>query len=127
MIVETHMVSHIDVMHGGSEKSVLSFMCDICPFKTTQKRYLNEHKRKRHDPDRIEEKIEDYTCQICSEVFPYTRWAQRSYIQHYRTAHDTVPPEYENKEKFLCEQCPLIFFTKYNERRNLIFSNSQVF
>ena len=123
MIVENHMASHINVMHGAVDKSALTFICEICPFKTTQKRYLNEHKRTRHGPDKVGEKIENYTCQICSEIFPYSKFAERSYIQHYRSVHDTECPEYEDKEKFLCEQCPAIFFNKQSLKHHILKSH----
>ena len=123
MIVENHMASHINVMHGAVGKSAETFICEICPFKTTQKRYLREHKRTRHGPDKVGKKIENYTCHICSEIFPYSKFAERSYIQHYRSVHNTECPEYEDMEKFLCEQCPAIYFNKQSLKAHILKSH----
>ena len=123
MIVENHMASHINVMHGAVGKSAPTFTCEICPFKTTQKRYLREHKRTRHGPDKVGKKIENYTCHICREIFPYSKFAERSYIQHYRSVHNTECPEYEDMEKFLCEQCPAIYFNKQSLKAHILKSH----
>ena len=104
-------------------KSAETFICEICPFKTTQKRYLREHKRTRHGPDKVGKKIENYTCHICSEIFPYSKFAERSYIQHYRSVHNTECPEYEDMEKFLCEQCPAIYFNKQSLKAHILKSH----
>ena len=32
------------------------------------------------------------------------------FVQHYKYVHGGIPPGYENKEKFMCDQCPSVFF-----------------
>ena len=114
MIMNVKMKQHIDVMHSGIDKSVSPFKCNICSFATTQKRYLSEHNRIRHGPDKIGQigptTYDGYCCHICKESFLPSKFAERSYVQHYRSAHHSIPPEFEDKEKFICEQCPEIFF-----------------
>ena len=32
------------------------------------------------------------------------------FVQHYKYVHGGIPPGYEDKEKFMCDQCPSVFF-----------------
>ena len=34
------------------------------------------------------------------------------YIQHQQSVHGNLPPEYLDKELFVCDQCPQVFITK---------------
>ena len=52
--------------------------------------------------------IDSIPCSACEETFS----AENHYIQHYQTMHGDFPPEFEDREKFMCDQCPAIFLTK---------------
>ena len=32
------------------------------------------------------------------------------FVQHYKYVHGGIPPGFEDKEKFMCDQCPSVFF-----------------
>ena len=53
----------------------------------------------------IREKI---LCLKCDQEFTDERYL----IQHYRIVHKDIPPGFEEKEKFMCDQCPSVFFNK---------------
>ena len=45
-------------------------------------------------------------CPVCDQEFN----ASMYFVQHYKYVHGGIPPGYENKEKFMCDQCPSVFF-----------------
>ena len=47
-------------------------------------------------------------CHSCGEKFK----AANFYIQHQQSVHGNLPPEYLDKELFVCDQCPQVFITK---------------
>ena len=116
-ISSTNMRKHIEVMHSGADKSAPAFMCEHCSFTTTQKRYLHMHKKNSKCQERFDEKTQTYigyTCRICNEHFSASKYAENSYLKHYTSIHHSLPPEFENKEQFLCQQCPQTFFNIRN-------------
>ena len=34
------------------------------------------------------------------------------YIKHYQDHHNSLPPEYIDRENFMCDQCPSVFISK---------------
>ena len=107
-------------MHGDLDKSKQDFKCDKCPFTTHLKDYLYHHKIM-NKCIRFDEKTGEYIgykCKICGENFDSSQYAENNYLKHYRTVHNEIPPEFENREKFLCEHCPEIFFNKYECNRH---------
>ena len=51
-----------------------------------------------------------YHCKVCNESFPASKFSENFYLKHYKNSHNKLPPEFEDKEKFLCQQCPEFFF-----------------
>ena len=47
-------------------------------------------------------------CDKCNQKFDYPS----DYIKHYQDIHGSLPPEYKDKETFVCDQCPRVFITK---------------
>ena len=47
-------------------------------------------------------------CDKCNQKFDYPS----DYIKHYQDMHGSLPPEYKDKETFVCDQCPRVFITK---------------
>ena len=41
-----------------------------------------------------------------------SKFSERHYIKHYRTAHNDIPPEFIDKKQYLCSECPEIYFNK---------------
>ena len=92
----------------------LYYHSEHCPFVTTRKKYLYQHKKNSKCQEKFDENTQSYigyTCRICSEIFSPSKYAENSYLKHYKTMHASVPPEFENKEQFLCQQCPETFFS----------------
>ena len=42
----------------------------------------------------------------CDQEFNATMY----FVQHYKYVHGGIPPGFEDKEKFMCDQCPSVFF-----------------
>ena len=53
--------------------------------------------------------IDSIKCSSCEEAFS----AGNFYIQHYQSIHGGLPPEYVDKEKFMCDECPSVFMQKH--------------
>merc|ERR1712008_42166 len=51
---------------------------------------------------------EPMECNLCAITLKHPS----NYIKHYQTEHGTLPPEYANKETFICDQCPNIYLSK---------------
>ena len=58
--------------------------------------------------DEIVPHFETIECNSCEETFR----APSFYIQHYQSSHGSVPPEYIDRELFVCDQCTQVFVTK---------------
>lgn len=54
-------------------------------------------------------KAESVTCSSCAKKFVKSSF----YIQHYQSSHGGLPPEFVDKELFICEECPSIFIEKH--------------
>ena len=57
---------------------------------------------------------ETFACKICNLPFQENFHSVHGYVTHYRTEHNDIPPEFVDKEKFLCSECPEIYFSKSN-------------
>ena len=54
---------------------------------------------------------EPMECKLCSITLKYPS----NYIKHYQAEHGTLPPEYADKETFICDQCPNTFLSKVGD------------
>ena len=54
-------------------------------------------------------------CQICSATFRFPS----AYIKHYQDTHGSIPPEYIDKETFVCDQCPMVFISGKNLKEHI--------
>ena len=113
-----------------------TFICDQCPNIYLSKKRLKSHISKIHmktesmiKRDRIRnnengmEYIDAFKCSSCKKVFS----AGNIYIHHFQKIHGGLPPEYEDKEKFICDECPNIFLEKHRLRvhKSWVHSNKQ--
>ena len=55
-------------------------------------------------------------CHACDMKFK----APTFYIQHHQSVHGNLPPEYLDKELFICDQCPNVFITKQSLTMHMI-------
>ena len=53
--------------------------------------------------------VDSITCSSCDKPFS----SGNLYLSHYQLKHGGFPPEYNDKEKFFCDQCPKIFLEKH--------------
>ena len=109
LIPQTNMKKHLEAKHSATDKTD-SYMCEHCPFATTQQRYLYQHKKN----GKCLESYVGYACKHCHESFPASKFSEFYYLKHYKSIHNSLPPEFENKEQFLCQACPEIFFSSRN-------------
>ena len=121
-------IQHYQSSHGGLPPEFVDkelFMCEECPSIFIEKHTLNTHKYSAHNKKRkldnentdnsdslkkskkeniVHEPIE---CKICSSTFRFPS----AYIKHYQDSHSSLPPEYIDKETFVCDQCPMVFIS----------------
>ena len=53
--------------------------------------------------------VDSIKCSSCGKTFS----SGNLYIQHYQSKHGDFPPEYNDREKFICDQCPKVFLEKH--------------
>ena len=46
--------------------------------------------------------VDSIQCSSCDIKFS----SENLYIQHFQKKHGGFPPEYDDQEKFICDQCP---------------------
>ena len=105
-MIVANLKRHIIEAHGN--KTVKPFKCDNqgCSFSALRQSNLDIHKARC-------QKKEDYYCKICNKLFPSSNSHNESqYIKHYKAEHNDFPPEYRDKEQYLCSECPEVFFNK---------------
>ena len=94
----------VRVVHGDT--TIKPYKCDApeCSYSAHNRSYLENHKKTHWEN-------KEYVCQICNEIFPASRRSENNYVNHYRLAHNKEnPPEFMNKKKYLCSECPRSFF-----------------
>jgi hypothetical protein len=80
------------------------FLCDICSEAFFRPNALKDHIRRRHlkaEPDKS-------VCPECHREFSGLLYLS----QHYKMVHGGTLPCLEGREKFMCDQCPNVFFAK---------------
>ena len=107
-----YLVSHFRKSHGrlppgyeGKEK----FMCDQCSSVFLTEASLKNHIISKHI--KVPEKI---MCYECNQEFNESRYL----VQHYKYVHNDIPPGFENKEQFMCDRCPSVFFSKLSLKQH---------
>ena len=133
----SNYIKHYQTEHGTLPPEYAdkeTFICDQCPGIYLSKSILKSHIRKRHmkteynmKRDKIRncengmEYVDAFKCSSCKKVFS----AGNIYIQHFQKIHGGLPPEYEDKEKFICDECPNIFLEKHrlNTHKSWVHSN----
>jgi KRAB domain-containing zinc finger protein len=102
-----YLVNHFKKVHGrlppGYENQQ-KFMCDQCTNVFFNEWSLKLHIKSKHTDPQV--KPSKTICPECDQEFNATMY----YVQHYKYVHGGLPPGFEDKEKFMCDQCPSVFF-----------------
>merc|ERR1719266_1013271 len=61
-------------------------------------------------------------CQSCSKMCN----TPSLYMKHHQEVHGCFPPEYEDKEKYYCDQCPRVFIREENLTKHMSFHSECV-
>ena len=80
--------------------------CSTCQITVIGRKNYVAHCKDVHNE--IISRSESIECHSCGEKFK----AANFYIQHHQSVHGNLPPEYLDKELFVCDQCPQVFITK---------------
>ena len=94
---ELHYPRHMRIMHQ-EKRGLKLFPCELCEEKFEYNYKLKVHMLKIH----TDKPSNDNTCVKCDRKFDYPS----DYIKHYQETHSSLPPEYIDKETFVCDQCP---------------------
>ena len=96
---------HVKRKHKNNKPSNLmkKFECNTCQSTFIGRENYVAHCKDVHDE--IISRTEIIECQTCDETFN----AANFYIKHYQSVHGGLPPEYLEKELFVCDQCPQVF------------------
>lgn len=102
-----YLVNHFKKVHGrlppGYENQQ-KFMCDQCTNVFFNEWSLKLHIKSKHTDAPL--KALKTICPECGQEFNATMY----FVQHYKYVHGGIPPGFEDKEKFMCDQCPSVFF-----------------
>ena len=85
------------------KKSDKLFACDQCDEK-----FDMSYKLKNHMATSTHGKA--YLCTKCNQNFSTAN--PSDYIKHYQDTHGGLPPDFLDKETFVCDQCPRVFIAK---------------
>ena len=85
------------------KKSDKLFACDQCPEK-----FIMAYQLKNHMATSTHGKA--YLCTKCNQNFSTAN--PSDYIKHYQDTHGSLPPDFIDKETFVCDQCPRVFIAK---------------
>ena len=95
------------------KKSDKLFACDQCDEK-----FDMSYKLKNHMATSTHGKA--YLCTKCNQNFSTAN--PSDYIKHYQDTHGGLPPDFLDKETFVCDQCPRVFIAKGGLISESIFS-----
>ena len=105
-----YLVNHFKKVHGrlppGYENQQ-KFMCDQCTNVFFNEWSLKLHIKSKHSTE-APVKQSKVVCPECDQEFNATMY----FVQHYKYVHGGIPPGFEDKEKFMCDQCPSVFFNQ---------------
>ncbi len=109
--------------HQGSHKC-LSFICNLCGYKTQEKRYLQTHLMTKHN--QVEEGT--FYCDICKKTFTFKKWYENHMECHrnssFKCTHCTQTfvdlrklrshqnHHFRNRRRS-CQECSLVFKTDH--------------
>ena len=85
-----------------------TYVCDQCPRVFITKNHLREHIKRVHSKEYNSmgrDYVDSIKCSSCDVAFS----SGNIYIQHYQAKHGDFPPEYIDREKFICDQVGIPF------------------
>ena len=83
------------------KKSDKLFACHLCDEKFIMAYQLKNHMQ-------TSSHGKSYVCIKCN----FSSGNPSDYIKHFQDNHGTLPPEFIDKETFVCDQCPRVFIAK---------------
>ena len=92
--------------NSNPQNLMKKFECKTCQTTIFGRKNYVAHCKDVHNE--IISRSESIECHSCGEKFK----AANFYIQHHQSVHGNLPPEYLDKELFVCDQCPQVFITK---------------
>jgi uncharacterized C2H2 Zn-finger protein len=99
-LVNHYRVSHKKLPPGYEDQEL--FICDQCSNIFVTEESLRKHVENKHNnPSKRK-------CPDCGKEFS----GQLYLSQHYKLIHGGILPSMEDREKFMCDQCPSVFFAK---------------
>ena len=97
-----------------------TYMCDQCGkgFPKGSKSLFEKHVKYDCNPPVKSKPIamESIPCSACEMSFA----AKCNYIQHFQSAHGSLPPNYKDIELFMCEQCSKLFTTNQSLKSHVL-------
>ena len=121
---------HKDSAHNGLPKThENSCFCKKCNQNFENPSQLKKHSNLVHNGiDELDEKKENLVqepmeCKSCSTTFKFPS----VYIKHYQDTHSSLPPEYVDKQNFMCDQCPSVFILKQHLRKHIQQVHSKIY
>ena len=134
---------HMETVHA--DKNDRKYQCDQCSYTSYAMKYIYDHKSTVHynekDPvckicdkkfaskallknhncgssDNSPKKEEIVTCPKCDQDF-----RAKTFVMHYRRVHGGYPPGYENRRKYMCDQCSAEFLTDISLKRHIALTH----
>ena len=96
-----NLKQHKETTHMGLKNAV----CDTCGKGFPTKGALRVHTK--NGCKKLKPNV-PVNCPTCNEEFT----ADLYMYHHYRAVHGGIPPNKKDKEQFICDQCPSVFFSK---------------
>jgi len=102
--------SHESKHHGlwKPGQKLKQYQCKTCLEMFSGKRNYIAHCEKSHNEIIPLHHVDAIKCHSCEMIFS----APNYYITHHQSVHGTFPPDYEDRELFICDQCPQVYISK---------------
>ena len=108
------LVEHKEIVH----QNLKTFMCEKCGkgFPKRLKYLFKEHVQRGDCLEPRKQNVkESVYCENCNEKFSGLLYL----VQHYRKKHGSLPPAYNDKELFMCDQCPNVYLSKLSMKKHM--------
>ena len=114
-------VNHYKRIHGcippGTGKK---YICDQCSEEYGCLANLKKHVKEAHQSGFLNPKS-TFECKECQKEFK----GRQFYITHFKQKHKSLPPEYKDKPKVFCDQCPDVFLSDERLRQHVSLKHTK--
>lgn len=108
---------------GFPEKK--KFICDQCSQEFTSKDRLKKHVHNVHEQEEKEQKMPSKKIYVCIQCNNTSFKGTQPYVNHYRSVHHEMPPEYSESNKVYCEQCGKVFLNDKHLKNHVLYSHEK--